>query len=359
MSEKDPSKNLDYYTEHPDELPDDVSIEALAELSDGKSAPDDNPEPGQPAPRADTPPADQPPQPGPDAPSPSADKDDPSKLEDPNAVVIGRDGKSHIPYSVLKGTRDELTQTRGQLTEAQSKLEQATTELQALKAAPQPSAPAGGKPGEGKDAPPPAADALPRTESGTVDWAKLESEYPEDVVRAIRAAHDSVAGFTETVKQLEGKIQELSQERAQRVQSEQEQAGEAVQDTIDSIPILAHWQSSDPAMWEKACELDQHIKNTKAFAEYSLEDRFKEVVKMLGFDPSKPLQASKEELERAAQERLRQAGSHVPRSHTDLPGGKQPAQSETERLASLDPKQLEAEFEKLTPEQQDAYLAGI
>jgi len=341
------------------ELPDDPAEIAAMLEGDGEADPAATAGPKA-EPEGDTPPA------TPEAEAPAEEPGEKDKAaagdapaEEPKgespppdeAPVLAADGKHTIPYTVLQQARDQARTE----SEARQQAEQRAQELEAELAR---LGTGGAKPGDTPgDTPSSAADDV----LAGIDLDEIREELGENAANVISALADQVTAARQA-------HEELSRETKQRQASEEEDVRAYVQRTIDSIPVLAHWQASDPAMWASAVAMDRALQETPEFAQADAEARFTEVAKRLNggsvdvsgqqptpqtpttpaADPSKPKAEAEAEAE------------PPPTSHAELPGGVSPSgKSEREQIEDASVLDIAARMEGMTPEQEEAFLARL
>lgn len=270
--------------------------------------------------------------------------------------VEARDGKGRIPYAVLAETR-----------RANAAL---AAELAALKA--------GTAAAPGTTATPPATAAQRQETEAAAAQAKagtltdeqidaLAEKYPAELVDVLKALNN-------TVRETAGKVGEIETEATELQRQDQVQSAQAVQDLIDQDPVLSKWQNAtDPADWLEAVRLDESLRQTRTWGSKPATERFAEVKRMMGVAPAvvtpppppTPTTTTTPTLtaEQQAQARLDAAAAKAAKgrafSHTDLPGGNPPAQSERESLANMSMTDLAKSFESMTPAKQREYLARV
>lgn len=266
--------------------------------------------------------------------------------------VESRDGKGRIPYSVLADTRRQNAAM--------------AAELAALKAG----APAAT--GTPAAAPATAAQnaeataAAAKAQDGTLTDEQIDAlseKFPEELVSAIKALNI-------TAKTALGKVTEIETEANDLERQDLAQSAQTVQDLIDADPVLSKWQNAeDHADWDEAVRLDESLRQTRLWGGKPATERFAEVKRMMGVAPTAvtppPAAAKTSTLtpEKQAQARLDEAAAKAAKgrsfSHSDLPGGSPPAQSERETLANTSVLDLAKSFESMTPAKQREYLARV
>jgi hypothetical protein len=318
-------KDIEYYLNNPDEVPDDpAALEALA-AQDGmavKSAgTDEKPDAGVPSD------ADQ------GVKENQVQQD--QKGEEP-APVLAKDGKHTIPYSVLEGSRKRADQAEQIAEQMAAKI--ADLEMR-LKAAP---GDAGTK-GDAKSDDPDVSAA---------DMAMIREEFPE-FAKVLEAQ-------SAQIKNMESR---LEQQHVREEEVKRSSVADMVQDTIDSIPKLAHIQAQNPALFKKAIEMDNALRSDPSAAELTLSERFTRVLSgveaMYGVIQISGSAAPGRTPQEMAREALGKAKSTTPNSLSDLPSGTPPHHSEIDRVSGMAPVEVGLMMENMTDAQQEAFLNNL
>ena len=313
----DDVKDLDYYLEHQDEIPEDPELlEQLALNGKIEPAAKEEGEPGEEG---------------------EKEKEEPKPVET-------RDGKHTIPYSVLEGARKEAVTLRTQLEEVQRQNEEIT---QKLAVAP---------PEEKADAaqPPDSFEDRFKNLYGR-SVTEFREEFGEDLAAMFEAQ-------TKNTIELESQIGEISQGTQARADQEQVEVKRMVQEAIDQNTILSDWQQNNPILWEAARALDIAMLRSEPdkWASHSLSERFDEVCRQMGRDPEKAaVEKSQEDLDRKADEKVAQAKTRAPTSLSEFPGGAPADQSAMESIERLSTVELAAKMESMTVAQQEAFLSNL
>lgn len=345
-------KDVAYYLQHPDALPTDESeLNALmATLSHDDDETASSPTPTSTPDDTDT-----------TAQADASDKDakendaqreedTSASTEDDDGELVAADGKTPIPYSVLKGTRQQLQQTQASLEAERQKV---VALQQQLSTSP---------------SPPAKTDQTSSTQEDEVDLSKIDfdqlrQDYADEIVNPLEQAVKQVARLSEQVNTLSGK-------EATRAVSEEERIANEVQSAIDAIPVLSHWQSNDERLWQRAVALDAQLKNEAEFADVSYQARFEAVAKLLNggqlavtTPPSSASDANASHAKPGAKlkdvnQALEDASISVPTSLSDIPGGQAPAQSDFEQLQGLSEVQLAEQMQSWSKDKIDQYLAA-
>ena len=349
------AKDLQYYLDNPDETPTDPAV--LAELANSMGVPgvdirigeqdEKRATSGEPDKVTDPKPAEETKQEP--ATKETAAEPAPKKEDEAPAGVATKDGKHIIPYAALESerTRRQAAETAvqdlsRQLEEMQKQLAKGTTQGdgQAVKIAEQ------------------AAELL-----SDEDLEALRTDFP--------AMGKMVDGFLATIGKLNSRIDDLTSREQVREKEAQAVAAKTVQDFIDAEPVLVHLQSTDPALWDQAVQLDNLLRGNPKFADTAT--RFAKVAEQMEslygpFDgvvkaptpPAKPAapSVSTQDARKAVQDKLA-ASEAAPRSLSDLPAGEAPASTEMESLENATPAEIGARLLTMSEDQRAAFLSRL
>lgn len=324
--------SLQEYIDNPESVPNDPDqVQAILEKL---SAPE--PESGN------NPPEDRSVDSQPDEASAQGAQETPKDAEDAPSeagkVIKAKDGKHELPYSVLENERRRSRELQQQLMDAQER-------LQSMEAAAT----------NGSSA---TKETVP-ADMGVADdldaaIARIEEEYGEDheLARPLRVQQQKL-------RAMEARMAKLDEIEAWRNEQESKARNSVLSEldsAIDSIPILAKWRDENGPLWVAAVAVDDQFKKDPAYADKSMQDRFRNVVKALGHDP----QTQNTHLETIVDEKLAaQERRRAPTSLSDMPGGAAFAQSERDSLETMSVVDIASKYEKMTPEQREAFLAGL
>lgn len=285
-----------------------------------------------------------------DEPAPAAAPESPDpappaqpKAEDPPAApaasepeaegVLAKDGKNVLPYGVLKGAREQAARAAAAAQQLEQQNKQLLEELAALKAGKQTAA---GQPS--------AAD---ESVMGDDQLAQLLESVPDNIGAALKSLVDQS-------RRLQQELVEVKSRQDDDIRQRTETTASRVQEAIDQRPLLREWQASeDPTLWQFAQQQDGLLKKLPQWADRPMEERFAEVERIVamaaGIQTAAPAAApaQKPSLEAQAAKVVAQktaTAAAVPITHSDLPAGRPAAQSEIERVESLDNNALERLF---------------
>ena len=337
-------KDLQYYIDHPDELPTDQD-ELMRLYAQATEEGDPSTGEGEQDVSVKTEDASS-------GETKDAVKEDPTQekaktaaAEETEAPIATRDGKGTIPFSVLKTEREKRQAAEAMAREMQDRL--AAVEEQLAK---------GTKKGDA------AAAELAQEASEAVsdeDMEALREDFPA-FAKLLDAANAQISKLTDTVSTL------TKREKA-RDQDAETQVAKTVQELIDDEPVLLHLQTNDPDLWERAVELDNMLKKTGKFT--STADRFAKVAEQMEtlFGPfdgvsvkKQTLPASKEKVTDDARtkvaEKLKDVKPAKPQTLSDLPNGEIPETDERSALENLSAVEIGAKLLTMSPEKQREYL---
>ncbi|MEX2964601.1 hypothetical protein [Microbulbifer sp. TYP-18] len=309
-----------------------------------KEPDDKQPEPEAPEPQANTNADDQ----G-DTDGDSLDADQ-QEVEGADKVVVGRDGKSRIPYSVLDNTRKKLTEERKTFQEERAQWEQEKVELQKAQRLNEELR----KQLKANDLQP---AALPEDVEITEEELKGLDEYGEvgDLVRKMALQNRYLKA------QLTGNGTSPAP-----VEPEGGSAQQEVDEALAANQSLTEWSQSDPDRWEFAVSVDEKLKSDPAFKDKSFAERFAEAERRTKVAFGDPLDPSpdgkagdKPDLATKVKEKIREAEqTEHPKSLTDL--GRPPAgeKSLAERVEAMSEEEMLEFVSKRDPDEIFNLLEG-
>lgn len=326
-------KDLGYYMNNPDEIPEDLSeIEKIAANEAVTPTTEDETPEGE-VKGEQTPPAEK-------VESEVASEVKTEEGEKP-APIKSKDGKHEIPYSVLQSEREKRRAAEESLQELNNRLAELEKKVQ-------------------------TGDTTQQTEARQTeeiladdDLAAIEEDFPQ-FGKLIKALKGQIGALETTVTDLRSK-----DEQRELVVSKSK--GDEVQATIEANPTLLYWQNKDPEMFEVATKYDDMIRADVRNQSLTLEERFSKVVQAVEAVYGKtevPEEYRKgiaepvtDEVREAAKKVISAAGSFRPKTLSDMPGGTPPAQTERERVENMSPEQLAKMMDKMSPEELSAFLA--
>lgn len=262
--------------------------------------------------------------------------------------ILAKDGKNIIPFSTLKSARERAAQAEQLVRDHEAQI----AELKAAIAGNQ-----GAKQGESA-----------RTTTDTVlegltdeDRAILAEDYPT-ILKAIDAAAANIAALQSQMKPVVEQSQVAVQER-------ERSAAESVQDAIDSVPKLAHIQSSNSEAFDLAKRFDAQLKDLPAWKDKPLQERFSKVAEMVESAlgpielPNRSATPTAADLAAAAKAKAEAAAkatkTSVPTSLSEFAAGEPAATDEQQAAEQMSQLQLAEKFSRMSPDQMDAYFSTL
>lgn len=260
------------------------------------------------------------------------------------AVVQARDGKHVIPYQVLQQERERAIRAEQMVRDLTTKLEQDQAAAQ-----------------QGK-----ATKSLDLDQ--IVDPQLLEQlrEEAPDVARRMDNLIDLAKSLSEQVDA--GRPAAEEAEAARREQ--QVQALVTAEDTIVSIPKLAHLRTTAPAEFNEVAAIDAMLRAKPAWQDKPLAERFGAALRMYEAehgaielpDPAtaaagkQPADPAARVAEAIAKAKVEASG---PSTLSDIPGGQPAATSEADAIAALSGSALTDRFMNMSPDEIEAQLARL
>lgn len=264
--------------------------------------------------------------------------------EQGDAVVQAKDGKHVIPYLVLQQERERAIR-------AEQMVRDLTAKLELDQAAAQ----------QGK-----ATKSLDLNE--IVDEQLLEQlreEAPDvanrmdNLIALAKRLSDQVDAGRPAAEEAETARREL-----------QVQALVSVEDTIVSIPKLAHLRATAPAEFNEVAAIDTMLRAKPAWKDKPLEKRFGAALRMYEAENGEielPDQAKAPPAQQPADQAARVASAVAkataeasgPSTLSDIPGGQPAAASATDAMTALSGSALTDHFMNLSPDEIEAQLARL
>lgn len=346
-------KDLDYYIEHPDEMPTDPDqIARIMGAAEGKSPPAEDPTKTDPAKKTET-------EEGKDkkgeaAPA-SADKPDEPK---PKGIQT-KDGEHVLPYAEME-RRIEAARKQGAEESRQAAEAAAREVVDGLRAQL-----------EERDR------ALKELEKGkAAATPDPVAEISDDLMNTIREEYPTLSKPIEAllaaIKQRDTRIDELTatvqETRESQHKTDAEIAADEVQGLIDQNADLRSWQSERPMLFDLAIQQEAKLMGDKKWVAEHPElvkddaERHKHVVELVKQAVGLPAASPKNDnadLDRKAEEAVAGATPATPRSLSDIKGGTPPAQSIEENLEHVSAGELASKMLTWTPEQRERFFARL
>lgn len=356
-------KGLDYYLAHPEEV-DPTNTELVQKLLATSGETEGTSKAAEP-PKTEEKPN---PETDPDAVAAAAakakeagDGGKETKLEEGD--VLAADGKSVIPFSVLKQARETGAAAEAALREANDANLALTDRLKALQ--------------DGKA--PPVDDKAPKTaEELQASIEEIRDQAPwlvptlEKLVQAQRDLEEKLAKASEQIEQSEGDREAALQRQAAELQARANTA-------LEGNATLLLWKTERPDLYKEAVQQDVLLRRDPEAAKRFVDDqgqpnfttRFERCVRMVKAahegediplpkpvvakapapapDPAKTQQVAKEKLAQVSQPEVT--------TLTDVPGGKPAAQTEEEAIETESVTALGSRLMSMTPDQRASWLA--
>lgn len=314
----DEVKNLNYYMDHPEEMPTDpAEIEKIMAAGESETGDTDSATPSA----------------GDEGKEDEGKPDAEQKGEKQPDGVIAKDGKNFLPFAVLE-------KTRARNNELESIVKQQDEKLKALE--------------RGDTDAGDANDALLSDE----DLADVEREMPV-LGKVLRAQQAQLNRYAEREAE-EARLEKEDEATAQKTVQQQ------VEEAKAANPKIIEWETSNPVRYDKAFEIDQMLSAEPEWKGKPFAERFAEVVtrvqRHFGDKIDQPVDGARpsaKELQERAARAVRDAGEATPGSLTDLPGGSPPGASAAEQLGSAHPVDVENAFSRMSDEQIMATLAKV
>lgn len=306
---------------------DEQALAALAPVLDGiRPAFGDEPKPveakaAEPAPKADP------------APAP---KTEPSAVEPEQAAtgILAKDGKHVIPYEVLAEERRLRKEAQAQIAEFNRLIEEAE--------------------GTGGEV------SLP-------NLAELEGKFPEELIGPLKAVYAKVGSLEQSNRSL---TEKLSAKDKEVLEQQQEQEHVAYVQDLSETPLLLKLEQMKGPLYEQAKSISDRLLQDEAHfasvtqggkADISTARKAHNVVvetelrSLMGMPALPPKSEPKPAAQPKALPDLAQ--QPTPESLSEIPGGHAPAASEGEGFVNMDAGKSMAFLTKMTPKQQDEWLA--
>lgn len=341
-------KDLAYYLNHPDELPEDV--ESIATLAGGDTdlgdSDDDDEELSEPVEKTEEAPA---------AKVAEAKSDevkettaDVAATPVEEAPIATRDGKHTLPYSVLSTERERRQAAERVASDLHAKLEQMqqqasagttqTTEQQAA-----------------------VSDLL-----ADEDLAEVVKDFP-----AVQKLIDAVGALNAQVTDANSKLQKAQEREERRQQDELDQVRQDTQATIDGIPKLLYVQQERPELWEAAVEADNQLKVLPATKGLTMAQRFEKAVSIVEtiygeielpakYAPAKVSTSQQPSVADKVEAALAKVSDiSKPTTLNELPGGVTPSADPLEDVAGQSAAALGSQLMNMTPDAISRLLARV
>ncbi|MCP2517411.1 hypothetical protein M5J07_20900 [Achromobacter mucicolens] len=264
--------------------------------------------------------------------------------EQNDAVVQAKDGKHVIPYQVLQQERERAIR-------AEQMVRDLTAKLELDQAAAQ----------QGK-----ATRSLDLNE--IVDEQLLEQLREEAPDVASRM--DNLIALAKSLSDQVDAGRPAAEEAETARREQQVQALVSVEDTIQSIPKLAHLRATAPAEFNEVAAIDTMLRAKPAWKDKPLSERFDAALRMYEAENGTielPGQAKAAPAQQPADQAARVASAVAkataeasgPSTLSDIPGGQPAAASATDAMTALSGSALTDHFMNLSPDEIEAQLARL
>lgn len=265
--------------------------------------------------------------------------------EDKADGVLAKDGKHVLPFTVLEGARRraaELEELVRQQNEQIASLQQQPASGEAQK---------------------PELAVEPSVSEMDIDEETIAA-YEEELPAFAKVLRQAKAN-QQVIQLLKDQVAELSTRDERKAQEETASRSRGdVQDAIDAVPVIAHLQANDPEAWSEVVALDNSMKDLPKFKGLSLKERFEKVAAAyqavngpIGLPAAE--KTTKDMTKEADRKIAESAGRSRPVSLSDIPGGATPPVDERAAFENMTSAELGASFERMSEDQQQAYLARL
>jgi hypothetical protein len=265
------------------------------------------------------------------APTTDEPKTEPEKQNKPSGV-FSKDGKTVLPFAVVQAARQDRAAERQARMAAEAERDALRQQIEDLKA---------GKTPVDEDADP---------------LDKLVAEAAEDV--------PVVAELHKRLKEAERALKQASKPREEEPEADPRVAAlQALQDDIDSVPLLAEWQAADAEKFDRAKAIDAALVGSPKWRGKPQAERFAFVAKQVAAeydidveveDPAPP---TKKQTPNKADPKTVVAGARraAPNTLSDFKGGA--ADPNEGRIDKMPAAKAVARMSEMTDEEIDEHLA--
>lgn len=259
--------------------------------------------------------------------------------EETEAPVSTKDGQSTIPYSVLKGSRQQVVELKSQNADIAAENEALRQQIEEVRQA-----------GPDTSAQPEVSNEV--TEDTLL--AEFQRKYGQSYEDFVSEYGDEQAKFVltplreslELRNEFNNELTAIRQELQDRSIREEADAIDTLQAAIDANPTLSDWQQNNEAMWKAAQAVDSVLKADPDWSGKSYQERFGEVVKRLGHSESAPsVETEDKSVEEKAKEALDKAGKPVLTSLSSVSGGTPAAETLRDQVEGMSNTELQSQME--------------
>ena len=286
--------------------------------------------------------------------SKTRDGDEADEAGDRDGDILAADGKHIIPNAVLKAERQNRQEAQRVAEQRAQDLAAKDAEIAELKKQLADTL-ASGKQGEG--------------EEGDDDFTDQDIE---DLMADSPVLGKIARKQAKLLQQLETQRANIAAATKATSVADQGQQGQRseVDDVVDTVPELRYWGNENPEMWQEACKVERELATSPLHKDLhgDMAARFRKVVEIMEAKfgktelPKAYLPAGQGEKpgKQTAKDRAKEIVDKSERKGvmtlSDLPGGEPPGHDEI-NLESVDPAQLGTMMQKMTPAQQEAFIA--
>lgn len=262
----------------------------------------------------------------------------PQESEDGQKVVLGKDGKTAIPYSVLERERERAAR-------AEVAAEALADQIKKIQ--------------EGK-----AMEGAESAQLSNEELEQLDQDLP-GVAKAIRAQMAMLEKLTGTVQTLK-RGHESAEQTAEQVRKDEEEAAIAASETLTALRSgVESGDQKSTARWNRIVDTYSSMRDDPEFdaldtaaligkAQAAVEAIYGPMSTNPAASPVKQTAAA---IDAKAAAALEAAAKHsVPLSSGGIPGGSAPPVDEVAAMLEKSGAQLTDEFMRMTPEQIEAKL---
>lgn len=236
----------------------------------------------------------------------------PEPPKEDEAPILSADGKHQIPYSVLRRERDARQAMEAENAALQKQIEDLKQQT----------------PGEASP-----GVSYPELDPEDPDIKALEEEFPE-IAKLNQATRAENLRLRQEMEALKSRSDQMLKQWESEQEKKQQAEVDEVNTLIDANPVLRYLRAEgDEKLWTAAVEIDQRLRNSPAWSEKPMAERFAKVVERLeeDFGPVK-LPAEYQSPARTAaanqkQRRVQDDDTLTINTLSDLKGGSSPESS--------------------------------
>jgi hypothetical protein len=253
------------------------------------------------------------------------------------AKILAPDGKSTLPYSVLKGARERAQGAEAALAEAQQTIVALSDRMKAIEAG------QGDPGGEAK-----SADELEAMVDAVREDAPWLADKIAPLIKAVRSATEKIEDYEQQARESDDEVRA----RLQRVANE----------SLANNPVLVLWKEEAPELYNEAVTFDRSLRGDPRFKTF--DARFDHAVRLVKANhegENIPLptpvtskqpattQPSAADLKARAAKALAEAEDTTVRTLTDIPGGEGEVTTH-EQLERMDVHEIADKLGRMAPQ---------